>query len=167
MTANINTQNGSLVPDQVKLSSKTASHLSSSNIKDRKVTALSVDTSQANKNVRIIDVSGADQVNKISDKKLATDSPSATEQKDATSSKEDLNQAVKQLNSYIQSVNRYLQFSIDTESGETVIKVTDAETDKVIRQIPSEETLKIARQIDKMLHNDSKTEGFLLSKLQA
>jgi flagellar protein FlaG len=43
-----------------------------------------------------------------------------------------------------------LQFSIDEESGETVVKVVDTETDEVIRQIPSEEMLALARNLQRM-----------------
>jgi flagellar protein FlaG len=43
-----------------------------------------------------------------------------------------------------------LQFSIDNETGKTVVSVTDAQTGEMIRQIPSKELLEIARSIDKM-----------------
>ncbi|MCU0870215.1 MAG: flagellar protein FlaG [Burkholderiales bacterium] len=43
-----------------------------------------------------------------------------------------------------------LQFSIDEQSGETVVKVVDADTDEVIRQIPSEEMLALARNLQRM-----------------
>ena len=43
-----------------------------------------------------------------------------------------------------------LDFSIDKESGKTVVRVTDAETGDMIRQIPSEELLAIAHSLDKL-----------------
>lgn len=60
---------------------------------------------------------------------------------------EELKQAVSKLNDYVQNMQRDLQFSVDKDSGVTVVKVIDSKTDKVIRQIPNEETLKLARSL--------------------
>ena len=54
-----------------------------------------------------------------------------------TKNSDDLKQAVSKLNDYVQNVQRNLQFSIDKESGATVVKVIDSKSDKVIRQIPT------------------------------
>lgn len=43
-----------------------------------------------------------------------------------------------------------LQFSIDDDTGKTIVRVSDAQTGEMIRQIPSEELLDIARSLDKM-----------------
>ncbi len=48
------------------------------------------------------------------------------------------------------SLNANLNFSIDKDTGKTVIKVTDGQTGDLIRQIPSEEILALAKSIDKM-----------------
>lgn len=53
----------------------------------------------------------------------------------------------QQLESYLRSVGRSVQFSIDSESGETVVSIRDAETGEVIRQMPSAEALRLARQL--------------------
>jgi flagellar protein FlaG len=53
-------------------------------------------------------------------------------------------QAVNQVNQFVQSLNRDLHFTVDDNSGQTVIKVLDSETKEVIRQIPPEELLRIA-----------------------
>ena len=42
-----------------------------------------------------------------------------------------------------------LQFTVDEDTGKSVIKVTDRQTKEVIRQIPSEEMLQIAKALDK------------------
>lgn len=52
--------------------------------------------------------------------------------------------AVNQVNEFVQSLSRDLQFTVDDDSGRTVIKVLDTETKEVIRQIPPEELLRIA-----------------------
>ena len=59
-----------------------------------------------------------------------------------------LEQAVSKLNDYVQSYQRKLSFSVSAETGRTIIKVYDAETDELIRQIPPEETIKLAESID-------------------
>jgi len=55
--------------------------------------------------------------------------------------------AVTRLNDYVQNVQRSLEFSVDRQTGRTVIKVTDAETHQVIRQIPPEDVLALAQAL--------------------
>ena len=50
-----------------------------------------------------------------------------------------------------------LRFSIDEDTGKTIIKVVDTHTDEVIRQFPTEQAIEIARTLDKvqgLLFND-------------
>lgn len=68
----------------------------------------------------------------------------------------DIKQAVQDLNTYAQSLQRDLHFSVDEESGETVVKVMDHESGEVIRQIPSKEVLAIAQSLKNV-------QGLLLS----
>jgi len=58
--------------------------------------------------------------------------------------------AVQSANAYVQSVSSNLQFSLDQDSGRTVVKVVDTETSEVLRQFPSEEMLSISKSIDRM-----------------
>jgi len=58
-----------------------------------------------------------------------------------------IEQSAEIMNEYAQAVKRQLQFTIDKESGRTVITVLDSETQEVIRQIPGEEALYFARKI--------------------
>ncbi len=51
------------------------------------------------------------------------------------------------LNEYVQQVERHLQFSVDRESGKTVIRVVDAATEEVVRQIPADEILELQRRL--------------------
>jgi flagellar protein FlaG len=59
-----------------------------------------------------------------------------------------LQKAVSKLNDYVQNLQRKLSFSVSAETGRTIIKVYDAETDELIRQIPPDETIKLAESID-------------------
>jgi flagellar protein FlaG len=65
-------------------------------------------------------------------------------------SREQLDQAVGAVNKALAPVARNLQFSIDDETGRSVVKVVDGSTNEVIRQFPSEELLAITRSIDKL-----------------
>jgi len=56
--------------------------------------------------------------------------------------------AVSKLNEYVQSTARTLNFQVDDDSGKTVIKVYDRESDKLIRQIPNELVLELARKLN-------------------
>jgi len=56
--------------------------------------------------------------------------------------------AVSKLNEYVQSTSRTLNFQVDDESGKTVIKVYDRESDQLIRQIPNELVLELARRLN-------------------
>lgn len=62
-------------------------------------------------------------------------------------SAEELQNVVKRLNEHVQNINRDLQFSVDEDSGRSVIRVVNAETQELVRQIPSEEVLRISRHI--------------------
>ena len=62
-----------------------------------------------------------------------------------------ISDAVDYLNANIQNLNRNLEFSIDQQSGEVLVKVLDAHTHELIRQIPSEEALALARNIQRYM----------------
>jgi len=59
-----------------------------------------------------------------------------------------INDAVKGINEFFQSVRRTLQFTVDKDTGRTIIQIRDSETQEVIRQIPQEELLKLAKRLD-------------------
>ena len=58
-----------------------------------------------------------------------------------------LQQVLGEIRAEVQNVQRALQFSIDEESGTTIVKVIDSQTREVIRQIPAEEVLSIASRM--------------------
>lgn len=63
--------------------------------------------------------------------------------------RETLKQATEMINKVIQSLSRNIEFTVDEETKENVVKVMDTETGELIRQMPSEETLAIAKALDK------------------
>lgn len=65
-------------------------------------------------------------------------------------SREDLDAAVKKINDSMPASAQSLQFSIDEDSKDIVVKVIDQSTKEVVRQIPTQEALDIAKSLDKM-----------------
>lgn len=74
-----------------------------------------------------------------------------------------LQEAVKQINDYVQSVQRDLTFSMDGESGRTVIRVIDSGSGELIRQIPSEEVLALASYLQDLGATGSMSPGVVKS----
>jgi flagellar protein FlaG len=66
-------------------------------------------------------------------------------------SPEQLKEAAANISQAMQQSNQNLEFefSMDTDTKKTVVKVTDRQTGELVRQIPSEETVAIARSIDR------------------
>jgi len=58
-----------------------------------------------------------------------------------------IEQAVSEINEYVQSVQRDLHFSVDEESGITIIRVRDKESGELIRQIPEDIFLSLAQNL--------------------
>ncbi len=61
---------------------------------------------------------------------------------------EKLDSAATEMNKYVQNMQRDLHFSVDEDSGETVIKVVESQSQRLIRTIPSEEFLSISREFN-------------------
>ena len=61
--------------------------------------------------------------------------------------REELGQAVSKLNDFVQNVQRDLQFEVDNESGQTIVRVVDQSTQEVIRQMPDEVALRLAEKL--------------------
>ncbi len=61
---------------------------------------------------------------------------------------------IKEVNKYISEMNKisiteppHMKFSIDEDTGHSVVRMTQKDTGELVRQIPSEEFLNIARMI--------------------
>jgi len=62
----------------------------------------------------------------------------------------ELGNVVADLNKVAQANAQGVRFSIDEDTGRTVVKVVDTQTDQVLRQIPSVEALKLWRSMEQM-----------------
>ena len=67
-----------------------------------------------------------------------------------TYSKEQVDKAVDAINKTIQAASQNLEFSVDGDTSNVVVKVVDQQTKQVLRQIPTEEALEIAKSLDKL-----------------
>ncbi len=73
--------------------------------------------------------------------------PLASERREAVS-QEALEAAMRSVQDYIQPFNSNLQFSVNNDTRQVVVRVVDSETKELIRQIPSEEMVAIAKALD-------------------
>lgn len=73
--------------------------------------------------------------------------PAAENQPPSTA---ELQRAVAQVQQVIEPVAQDLLFTIDKDSGKTIVRIVDSATDEVIRQIPSEELVAIAKALNKL-----------------
>ncbi len=58
--------------------------------------------------------------------------------------------AVREMNAFIKPASASIQFALDEDSGRTIVKMVDTETNKVVRQMPSEEALAISKSLDRL-----------------
>ncbi|WP_077529039.1 flagellar protein FlaG [Vreelandella utahensis] len=61
--------------------------------------------------------------------------------------REELDDAVSRLNDFVQSVQRDLEFEVNDETGQTVVRVIDQQTEEVVRQIPDELAMRLAENL--------------------
>lgn len=86
--------------------------------------------------------------------------PLQQKEQSSETQRRELDEAVSRIQDYVQNLQRELQFTVDQQSGRTIITVIDSETDKIIRQIPPEEILALSEYLQ------SASDGLLL-KVQA
>jgi flagellar protein FlaG len=105
---------------------------------------------------RVAETSRVQQEQKVigADRIDARQSLSANEQtvplakESSQPSNEQLDQATADMNKRVQSLKRDLRFSVNEDTGETVIRVIDSATQDLIRTIPSDEFLSVSQQLN-------------------
>jgi flagellar protein FlaG len=73
-----------------------------------------------------------------------------TLQKSATPSLEEVEKAVEDMNKMVESLQRGLNFSVDKDLGDIIIKVVDQQTNETIRQIPSEDMVSLQQRLQEV-----------------
>ena len=113
-----------------------------------KATVRAISSAQAEGRNASAQVANADRANAAS-QSAAVQQPSKAEKLENRNEaqREQLDAAVSQLNDFVQSVQRDLQFEVNIDLGETVVKVVDQSTQEVIRQIPNEVAVRLAENL--------------------
>lgn len=62
--------------------------------------------------------------------------------------RQEVEEAAKSVREFVQPINSNLEFSVNDDTGQLVVKIIDRATKEVIRQMPSEEMLAIAKTLD-------------------
>jgi flagellar protein FlaG len=62
--------------------------------------------------------------------------------------REKVEAATKIVRDFVEPINSNLEFSLDDDTGQMVVKIIDRATKEVIRQMPSEEMLAVAKALD-------------------
>ena len=109
--------------------------------------ARALSSSQA-EGVKAPDLAASSENRQVQNPQAATESSKAEKLKERSEAqREELGQAVSQLNDFVQNVQRDLQFEVDNDLGQTIVKVVDQQTQEVIRQIPDEVALRLAEKL--------------------
>ncbi|GEM_PF-1118205 len=75
---------------------------------------------------------------------------------------QDFEAVVAKLSDFVQAVERDLSFTVDDNTGDTIIVVKDRQTDEVVRQIPSEEVVQLAQKLLELQEELEGSKGNLL-----
>ncbi|MEF8752462.1 MAG: flagellar protein FlaG [Accumulibacter sp.] len=62
--------------------------------------------------------------------------------------REQLEAATESVRSFVQPINSDIEFSVNDDTGQLVVKIIDRSTKEVIRQMPSAEMIAIAKTLD-------------------
>jgi len=62
--------------------------------------------------------------------------------------REKLETATQSVREFVKPINSNIEFSVNDDTGQLVVKIIDRTTKEVIRQMPSEEMLSIAKTLD-------------------
>ena len=87
---------------------------------------------------------------KTAEKNTASSVNIETTQSKSTPTNEEVKRAVKEINTALQASSQNLEFSVDNDANEVVVKVIDQQTRQVLRQIPTQEALEISKSLDKL-----------------
>ncbi len=74
----------------------------------------------------------------------------AVQQPDAATAQSQLGQALQSINKALQGQSSNLEFTVDSDSNRTIVKVVDQQTKEIIRQMPSLEAIEISKALDKL-----------------
>lgn len=79
---------------------------------------------------------------------IAVDRAQLPAEKLQATTREQLETATESVRSFVQPINNNIEFSVNEDTGQLVVKIIDRNTKEVIRQMPSDEMIAIARTLD-------------------
>ncbi|MDY7573028.1 flagellar protein FlaG [Actimicrobium sp. CCI2.3] len=62
----------------------------------------------------------------------------------------EIKQSIKEVNKYLKETLNGIEFSQDKDTGQTLVKIVDTTSGKVIRQIPTAQAVEISKDISKL-----------------
>jgi flagellar protein FlaG len=62
----------------------------------------------------------------------------------------EIKHALEAINRFLNPANGNIEFSQDADTGKSLVKIVDTQTQTVLRQIPTKEALEIAKQLDRL-----------------
>ncbi|MEB0136409.1 flagellar protein FlaG [Actimicrobium sp. CCC2.4] len=62
----------------------------------------------------------------------------------------EVEQSIKEVNKYLKETLNGIEFSQDKDTGQTLVKIVDTTSGKVIRQIPTAQAVEISKDIGKL-----------------
>jgi flagellar protein FlaG len=84
---------------------------------------------------------------KVGERQSAAAQPEPAPERPESPDRLQFTKAIAELNERLYGFNTALQFSVDDQYGEMVLKVIDKESKEVIRQIPPEQALALAKAL--------------------
>ena len=63
---------------------------------------------------------------------------------------DEINEAVKRIGDSLAGVQSDLQFEVDTEAGDVIVKIINRQTQEVIKQIPSQTAIDLAKSMSNL-----------------
>jgi len=73
-------------------------------------------------------------------------------------------QSIESVANFVNSVNKNVDFLVDEDSGRTIIKVIDVESQELIKQFPSEEIISMAKRIKELQEQITSKTGLFLDE---
>jgi len=74
----------------------------------------------------------------------------AVQQASSTTANGQIEQALSEINKALQAMSADIEFSIDSDSNRTIVKVVNPQTQELIRQIPTKEALAISKSLERI-----------------
>lgn len=83
-------------------------------------------------------------------RKLSKEPEKGQKEKSADSRPDDTKEMTEQIDRYLSEMNVSVSFEVSVDTGDTVVKVINRDTQEVIRQIPPEDLMELTRKLEEL-----------------